>query len=338
MLKKVQNKIVIKKTTLDYWKMLSSILEQRPKDLYLYYPGMLKENCIKGSGKLLKYKDMKFFDLLLCAKFTNIHLKGFPLCIFPKEQLTTFVNYMDPYPGIFIEKCNTCKEKRNCYGVPKNYLDKFGDGEIRSFTKGDYLELHRRGVKKNSLDINRKRQKKTWDCYFKNVKGKILDAGAGFGDFLSFDPKRIIGIEKEKEKVDNSTGRKEKIDLRQGDILNLDFPDAYFEGVYSRFVLEHLSLKEAKLALKEIRRVLKPGAKLFLMVAGKDDKDEWYTHHEICFTRKLLSRLSKEAGFRKYKVFNASLLEEYKGFNFDCHIQNKFNYLRETAVCLIAEK
>lgn len=46
-------------------------------------------------------------------------------------------------------------------------------------------------------------------------------------------------------------------DLRQGDATRMEFPDASFDFVYSFHVLEHIP--DYRAALREIRRVLKPG-------------------------------------------------------------------------------
>lgn len=46
-------------------------------------------------------------------------------------------------------------------------------------------------------------------------------------------------------------------DLRQGDATRMEFPDGHFDAVYSFHALEHIP--DYKQALKEIKRVLRPG-------------------------------------------------------------------------------
>jgi len=332
-------KITINKTNISLFKeILSDALKQKKsKDIFIYYP--LSNKVSSVSHELFRYKEIKFFDFLLYFnQFSDIHLIGFPLCILPDRDFSIFV---DPYEGKFIKKCSACKEKSNCWGIPSVYLDKFGDSEFKPFIEKDYLLIRDWKKDKEKIkkiwDIERERQLKIWQYYFKNIKGKILDAGAGIGVFLSFSPGRIIGIEKDKEKVYSFIRSIKKIDLRQGDITHLDLRTNYFNAVYCHFVLEHLSLKKSIIALKEMKRVLKRKGKLFVMVASKDELETWHdVGHENIFTKKKLDRLAKETNFKKYKIFNERFLEKYKEFNFDLNIKD--NHKKKVALCLIAEK
>ena len=188
-----------------FHQAIKNLLTKRFSDVYIYYPGLLKRVNLGKRKDLPKYGEVDFSDFLLYNNLINFHLIGFPLCVFPKEKVTNFVNFLDPYPGVYMEKCNNCKEKDNCYGVPNNYLETFGIDEFSPFLENDYLLVKdcREDPDrfKRIWKVDKERQKKFWENYFKNTKGKILDAGAGNGAFLSFSPKRIIGIEKEMEKI-----------------------------------------------------------------------------------------------------------------------------------------
>jgi dolichol-phosphate mannosyltransferase len=52
--------------------------------------------------------------------------------------------------------------------------------------------------------------------------------------------------------------------LKHGDILNLDFPDASFEGVYNLGVFEHFTDEQIIRILNQFRRVIVPGGKIVI--------------------------------------------------------------------------
>ena len=95
---------------------------------------------------------------------------------------------------------------------------------------------------------------------------KIIDAGCGFGKWviylhrLGYDIKGVdnndLAITKLKEH-DNS------ISIEYGDILNLNYPDNYFDAFISMGVIEHFEGGPIP-ALKEAYRVLKPNGLIFV--------------------------------------------------------------------------
>ncbi len=99
-----------------------------------------------------------------------------------------------------------------------------------------------------------------------------------------------------------------------GDAKKLAFKDGEFDCVYSRFFLEHLPRNDAKIALKEMHRVLKKGGlleiivpnlayfcKLFIEETGQ--KKDW--------------ALNKIYGFEKYQ-------EDHHYFGYDFETLKKF--------------
>lgn len=107
----------------------------------------------------------------------------------------------------------------------------------------------------------------------------LLDCGCGVGS-ITLDlaervaPGRVIGIDMdERQLVFAREGARERgltnATFQQGNVYALDFADASFDAVLAHTLLFHLS--EPLRALKEIRRVLKPGG-----IAGISD-DEWHT-------------------------------------------------------------
>jgi predicted SAM-dependent methyltransferase len=107
-----------------------------------------------------------------------------------------------------------------------------------------------------------------------------------------------------------------------GDARKLPFKDCEFEEVFSRFFLEHLSRKDAKLVLSEIFRVLKKDGKLTIIVPNleyfcklfineKGQKKNWALnkmygfenyledHHYFGYDEEILKSFLEESGFQK---------------------------------------
>ncbi|MFW9829031.1 MAG: class I SAM-dependent methyltransferase [Candidatus Thorarchaeota archaeon] len=96
--------------------------------------------------------------------------------------------------------------------------------------------------------------------------GKIIDAGCGLGKWVLFLTKKgykVIGVDNNKIAIEKLKKFDSSIKLEAGDILNLDFPENFFDAYISMGVVEHF--EEGPLAvLKEAYRVLKPNGLIFL--------------------------------------------------------------------------
>jgi SAM-dependent methyltransferase len=108
-------------------------------------------------------------------------------------------------------------------------------------------------------------------------QGLILDAGCGDGVDLAStgltEGCRVVGVELSNGGVRASAGRIASIvrsHLVQGSVLSLPFPSATFDGAYSYGVVHHTV--DPELALREIARVLKPGARLLTYVYEEFDR------------------------------------------------------------------
>ncbi len=114
---------------------------------------------------------------------------------------------------------------------------------------------------------------------------RILDVGAGSGVLshaLSFDYSHIVALEPVLERIEFMKTRfqqdkRNNITLVRGDVLNLPFPESYFDLVVMSGVLEWVPLRSKKenpnrvqmAALRNILRVLKPGGILYLGVENR---------------------------------------------------------------------
>ncbi len=147
------------------------------------------------------------------------------------------------------------------------------------------------------------------------------------------------------EKLEIGSGAKPKegylhFDIRDieqtdivGDAKNLPFDDNSFSEVFSRFFLEHLMRKDAKIVLKEIYRVLKKEGKIEIIVPNlayfarlyleeTGQKKEWALnkiygfenyledHHFFGYDKETLEKFLVEAGFKNIKKIDSKEKEE----------------------------
>jgi ubiquinone/menaquinone biosynthesis C-methylase UbiE len=97
------------------------------------------------------------------------------------------------------------------------------------------------------------------------LKGRVLDVGVGTGKNLEYYPQgcSVTGIDNSEgmlEKVRKSAENKKNVTLLLMDAGHLDFPDKSFDYVVTTFVL--CSIPDPLMALKEMRRVLKPSGEM----------------------------------------------------------------------------
>lgn len=95
---------------------------------------------------------------------------------------------------------------------------------------------------------------------------RVLEGGCGRGTKVralsdaGFD---AVGIDFASDSVRNARGHYPGLDIRQGDVRDLGFDDASFDGYWSIGVIEHF-WEGYDGILVEARRVLRPGGLLFL--------------------------------------------------------------------------
>lgn len=97
--------------------------------------------------------------------------------------------------------------------------------------------------------------------------GRVLDVGVGTGDMAlallhRWPSSTVVGMDPTLEmmRVGQCKANTERMRWMQGDGLRLPFPDAYFDGVTSAFVLRNVA--DVSRALAEQCRVLKPGGRV----------------------------------------------------------------------------
>ena len=128
-----------------------------------------------------------------------------------------------------------------------------------------------------SLGIDKGWRKKAINMLKANPPKKLLDIATGTGDFaiaaLTLNPEKITGIDisegmlemgRKKLKAQNLSG---KIELLYGDSENISFPDNTFDAAIVAFGVRNF--EDLDKGLKQIHRVLKPGAKFVVLEFSK---------------------------------------------------------------------
>ena len=140
----------------------------------------------------------------------------------------------------------------------------------------------------------------------------ILDAGCGSGRNMVELQRRgtVTGL----ELADASVARARERgvgEVIQGSLLEMPFADDAFDLAVSLDVIEHL--EDDLLALRELRRVIKPGGSLLVTVPAYPwlwSEHDVVNHHHRRYTRKTLEARATEAGWttRSTTHFNGLLL------------------------------
>ena len=143
-------------------------------------------------------------------------------------------------------------------------------------------------------------------------KGKVLDAGFGSGSLLTRLAKynfKAQGIDlseafvKFVEKKLKTENLDRQIKVKKGNLMKMDFPDNYFDGIVCGEILEHI--KNDSLAVREMNRVLKKGGIGVITVPANpglwDINDERAGHYRR-YQKSELKALLENNGFKVDKV------------------------------------
>lgn len=155
-------------------------------------------------------------------------------------------------------------------------------------------------------------------------KGKILEGGCGVGQWVLYLKGKgydIVGVDFAEDTIKRVKQRFPDLPIKNGDILDLPFPDKWFSAYMSLGVIEHFEEGPEK-ALAEAHRVLqdkglflcsvpysnpirKLKRKLFKSYHQRKEGEEFY---QWAFTKKEIKGLIETAGFRVRRIipFDAS--------------------------------
>lgn len=137
-------------------------------------------------------------------------------------------------------------------------------------------------------------------------KGKIVELGCGLGRFVGYLSKKrydITGIEINQKTVKAVNKIAPELDVKQGNVANLSFPNNSISGVISLGVIKHF-IEGPKKPLVEMYRILKPGCyavvtttsfnylrriKYFLGLGIMNEKN-WLNFKKSNFIRKIFGK------------------------------------------------
>ncbi len=152
-----------------------------------------------------------------------------------------------------------------------------------------------------------------------NLQGKkLLDAGCGTGWFSKKATElgaHVTAMDLSPTLVQITKDKVPSVNAIVGSVLEISFPDNYFDYVISSEVIEHTP--NPKLAVKEMLRVLRPGGKICLTTPNKTT---WYFSLIIAEKFKIrkyqgLENWSYFYDFKKFLISNDLQIISYKGIH-----------------------
>lgn len=141
---------------------------------------------------------------------------------------------------------------------------------------------------------------------------RLLDAGCGPGSITlglaeCAAPGEVVGIDVSTERLDHARGLAAEreaqgaalnVQFEEADVYALPFDDASFDAAFMHAVLQHLSNPPA--ALREVRRVLRPGAVIGISDADHGTGIVWPPSPAIDASFELAVRLREHDGGTPY--------------------------------------
>lgn len=145
---------------------------------------------------------------------------------------------------------------------------------------------------------------------------RVLDVGCGTGTLLVFVKDQhpdvdAVGVDPDPKALERARrkARRAGVDVQfdQGYANALSYPDASFDRVLSSLMFHHLESDDRNEAMRELRRVLRPGGRLELVdlagrSAGGNRLHRWLHSHPRMEDEQSLLALMSEAGFARPRI------------------------------------
>ena len=150
---------------------------------------------------------------------------------------------------------------------------------------------------------------------------RLLDVGCGGGGYLFFlrdRGYRVVGVEPNAEVV-RALREQSDLEVHEGELLDVDFPDASFDAITFWQVLEHTH--QPLEVLREAHRMLRPGGHVvvalpnFESLARRIFGANWHhidiPGHLYQFGPRPLTKLMEKSGFDVYRVRQDLIAKEF---------------------------
>jgi ubiquinone/menaquinone biosynthesis C-methylase UbiE len=143
--------------------------------------------------------------------------------------------------------------------------------------------------------------------------GKLLNIGCGHGaDFVPFkEGFELYGIDISGKMLELAGKYTEKyslkVNLTQSDARKLPFADNFFDDAIAVAIFHHIEGEEERLkALRELKRVLKPGGEAFITVWNKWQPRFWFKKKDV----QIPWKTKEKTLYRYYHLFSYGELEK----------------------------
>jgi len=162
-------------------------------------------------------------------------------------------------------------------------------------------------------------------CYASNAI--VLDAGTSHGygaNYLAQTARQVVGIDLNEDSIKKASRdyNKKNLQFTVCDVLNIEFPEEYFDIIISSQVIEHIPLDQLGRYLSELNRILKKGGVCFIStlnlthnLKGRAPKEyDKSPHHVKEFTASELSD-SLKTQFAKVEILGLRRSPRHKFYS-----------------------